>query len=56
MDKQSQFNGLDFNSANDQVEPNSKEHLKELFLSNLKTYLPRLLPTGTFQHNQLHTS
>ena len=45
-------NWLDFNSANDQVEPNSKEHLKELLLSNLQTYLPRLLPTGTLQRNQ----
>ena len=45
-------NWLDFNDATDQVEPNSKEHLKELLLSDLKTHLPHLLPTGTIQHNQ----
>ena len=52
MEKYTKFDWLDFNSANDQVEPNSKEHLKELLLSNLKTYLPRLLPAGIIHHNQ----
>ena len=53
MDKHSQSSWLDFNSAPDQFQPQDcKEQLKEELLCNLKTYLPRLFPTGTLYHDR----